>query len=61
MGSPTTRELYLESLKLVLEILALRSDAELVSDIKSSIRLVLQRFFIRQSVGAHRRRCRVLH
>ena len=37
MGSPTTREFYLESLKLVPEILALLSKAELVSDIKAAL------------------------
>jgi flavine halogenase len=36
MGSPTTREFYLESLKLVPEISALLSKAELVSDIKAA-------------------------
>ena len=36
MGSPTTREFYLESLKLVPEIWELLSEAELVSDIKAA-------------------------
>lgn len=36
MGSPTTREFYLESLKLVPEICELLTDAELVSDVKAA-------------------------
>jgi flavine halogenase len=36
MGSPTTQEFYLESLKLVPEILELLSEAELVLNIKAA-------------------------
>ena len=36
MGSPSTREFYIESVKMVPEIQALLSEAELVSDIKAA-------------------------